>query len=342
MIPSTAAAAPRSGAGRFTDLALLLLLATLWGGSYSFIKVGVETIPPVTLIAARTLLAGAILLGVLRWRGLRLPRDGATWRLFLVQACLNSVMPFTLIAWAERSVEAGLATILSSTSPIFVVLLGLLAGTGERLSLLKLAGIASGLAGTLLIVGTEAMAGFGADLAAQLALVAASLCYGGAALFGRHFKALDPIMPAGRLPHLRGSPPDPAQPRRRPTLDPGALRRLDPGAARAVGRLDRARLRDLFPPDRPAGLGRDDVGGLSAGADRRADRHGLPRREPGTDGLGRPRPDRRRCPGDDNASPQTASGGLRKHLVRATKNPRRKPRVSLSAGRQSWLTHPAG
>lgn len=196
MTPSTAAAAPRSGAGRFTDLALLLVLATLWGGSYSFIKVGVETIPPVTLIAARTLLAGAILLGVLCWRGLRLPRDGATWRLFLVQACLNSVVPFTLIAWAERSVEAGLATILSSTSPIFVVVLGLLAGTGERLSLLKLAGIASGLAGTLLIVGTEAMAGFGADLAAQLALVAASLCYGGAALFGRHFKGLDPIMPA--------------------------------------------------------------------------------------------------------------------------------------------------
>lgn len=196
MTPSTAAAAPRSGAGRFTDLALLLLLATLWGGSYSFIKVGVETIPPVTLIAARTLLAGAILLGVIRWRGLRLPRDRATWRLFLVQACLNSVLPFTLIAWAERSVEAGLATILSSTSPIFVVVLGLLAGTGERLSPIKLVGIASGLAGTLLIVGTEAMAGFGADLAAQLALVAASLCYGGAALFGRHFKGLDPIMPA--------------------------------------------------------------------------------------------------------------------------------------------------
>jgi drug/metabolite transporter (DMT)-like permease len=195
MTPS-AATAPRSGARRFTDLALLLLLATLWGGSYSFIKVGVETIPPVTLIAARTLLAGAILLGVLRWRGLRLPRDVGTWRLFLIQACLNSVVPFTLIAWAERSVEAGLATILSSTSPIFVVVLGLLAGTGERVSRLKLAGIASGLAGTGLIVGVEAMAGFGADLAAQLALVAASLCYGGAALFGRHFKGMDPFMPA--------------------------------------------------------------------------------------------------------------------------------------------------
>lgn len=196
MAQSTTATAPRAGAGRYTDLALLLLLATLWGGSYSFIRVGVETIPPVTLIAARTLLAGAILLIVISARGLRLPCDVATWRLFLVQAGLNSVLPFTLIAWAERSVEAGLATILSSTSPIFVVLLSLLAGPGAQLSPLKLAGIALGLAGTLLIVGVEAMAGFGTDLAAQLALVAASLCYGGAALFGRAFKGLDPIMPA--------------------------------------------------------------------------------------------------------------------------------------------------
>ena len=36
------------------EFALLLLLATLWGGSYTFIKLGVATIPPVTLIAART------------------------------------------------------------------------------------------------------------------------------------------------------------------------------------------------------------------------------------------------------------------------------------------------
>lgn len=191
-----AAAAFHLRTGRSTDLALLLALATLWGGSYSFIRVGVETIPPVTLIAARTLLAGAILLIVIRCRGLRLPRDLATWRLFLVQACLNSVVPFTLIAWAERSVEAGLATILSSTSPIFVVLLTCLSAGRERLPRLRLAGIAAGLAGTLLIVGVQAMSGLGEQLAAQLALVAASLCYAGAALFGRNFKGLDPIMPA--------------------------------------------------------------------------------------------------------------------------------------------------
>jgi drug/metabolite transporter (DMT)-like permease len=49
-----------------TELALLLLLATLWGASYSFIKLGVATIPPITLIAARTVIAGTILLLVIR------------------------------------------------------------------------------------------------------------------------------------------------------------------------------------------------------------------------------------------------------------------------------------
>ena len=63
-------------------------------------QVGVETIPPVTLIAARTLIAGGILLAVMRLRGSP-AADAATWRRFLVQACLNSVVPFTLIAWAE-------------------------------------------------------------------------------------------------------------------------------------------------------------------------------------------------------------------------------------------------
>lgn len=187
---------PAATPNRAVELALLLVLAGLWGGSYTFIKLGVETIPPLTLIAARTLIAGAALLVVIRWRGLRLPRDLAIWRQFLVQACLNSVVPFTLIAWAERSVDAGLATILSSTSPIFVVLLSCLSASAERLPALRLAGIAAGLAGTVLIVGAQAMTGFGEQLWAQLALVAASVCYGGAALFGRSFRGLDPIMPA--------------------------------------------------------------------------------------------------------------------------------------------------
>jgi len=179
-----------------TELALLLALATLWGASYSFIKIGVETIPPVTLIAARTLIAGAVLVAIIRSRGLSLPRDGATWRRFLFQSCLNSVVPFTLIAWAERTVDAGLATILNSTSPIFAFLLTIIITRHEVVTGRKLFGVVTGIAGTCLIVGVQAFGGLGEALGAELAIVAATICYAGAAIFGRGFKSLDPMMPA--------------------------------------------------------------------------------------------------------------------------------------------------
>jgi drug/metabolite transporter (DMT)-like permease len=178
------------------ELLLLLVLATLWGASYSFIRVGVETIPPITFIAARTLIAGFLLLIVMRLRGVTLPRDGATWRKFLFQACLNSVVPFTLIAWAEKTVDAGLATILNSTSPIFVFLLTALITRHESVTARKLFGIVSGITGIGLIVGIEALGGLGHELVAQLAIVAATICYAGAAIFGKTFKGLDPLLPA--------------------------------------------------------------------------------------------------------------------------------------------------
>jgi len=112
-----------------TELALLLALATLWGASYTFIRVGVATIPPITLIACRTLIAGLLLLAIMRWRGVRMPVDATTWRRFLFQACLNSVIPWTMIAWGERTLDAGLATILNSTAPIFTFFLTLASST---------------------------------------------------------------------------------------------------------------------------------------------------------------------------------------------------------------------
>jgi drug/metabolite transporter (DMT)-like permease len=178
------------------ELALLLLLASLWGASYTFIKLGVATIPPISLIAARTAIAGLLLLVIMLARGIRLPKDAATWRRFLFQACLNSVIPWTLIAWAERFLDAGLSTILNSTSPIFTFFLTVAITGREALSARKLLGVLAGMAGICLIVGVQALNGLGEQLAAQLVVVAAAACYAGGAIFSRGFKGLDPIAPA--------------------------------------------------------------------------------------------------------------------------------------------------
>ena len=178
------------------ELVLLLVLSSLWGASYTFVKVGVQTISPVTLIAGRTVIAGTILIAIIQWRGLTLPKDATTWRRFFFQACLNSVVPFTLIAWAQQTTDAALATILNSTSPTFAFLLTVFVTRHEAVTGRKLFGVGAGIVGICLIVGVQAIGGLGQELWAQLAIVAATICYAGAAIFGRNFKGLNPIMPA--------------------------------------------------------------------------------------------------------------------------------------------------
>ncbi|MFL9865721.1 EamA family transporter [Paraburkholderia fungorum] len=188
--------ATTSGPNAVLDLILLLTLSTLWGASYTFIKIGVSTIPPLTLIAARTLIAGSALLLWMTARRISMPRDPAVWRRFFVQALLNSVVPFTLIAWAERSVDAGLATILNSASPVMAFLGTWLITRHEQITPRKLFGVVAGLAGISLVVGVSAFEGLGRQLVPQLAIVTATVCYAAAAIYGRSFKGLSPAAPA--------------------------------------------------------------------------------------------------------------------------------------------------
>jgi drug/metabolite transporter (DMT)-like permease len=185
-----------SGSGTALDLVLLLTLSTLWGASYTFIKIGVATIPPLTLIAARTLIAAAVLLLWMRVQRISMPTDARVWRRLLVQALLNSVVPFTLIAWAERSVDASLAIILNSTSPVFAFLGTWFITRRENMAPLKLLGVICGLVGICLVVGVSAFEGLGQQLVPQLALVTAAVCYAAAAIYGRSFHGLSPAVPA--------------------------------------------------------------------------------------------------------------------------------------------------
>jgi drug/metabolite transporter (DMT)-like permease len=179
-----------------SELGLLLLLATAWGASYTFLKVAVTTIPPVTLIAGRTLIAGLLLVATMHWRGVKMPVDAANWRRFLFQACLNSVIPWVMVAWGAQSLDAGVATILNSTAPIFTFFLTFAVTRHEAVTSRKLIGVIAGMAGICLIVGVQAFGGFGQQLFAQIVCVAAAICYAGAAIFGRNFGGLDPMAPA--------------------------------------------------------------------------------------------------------------------------------------------------
>jgi drug/metabolite transporter (DMT)-like permease len=167
------------------DLALLALLAAIWGASFMFIKVAVETIPPLTIVAGRVALGAALLLAVARARGVRLPRDRATWARCAAIAAIGNVAPFALIAWGEARIDSALAAILMSTVPLATVLLAHLLTRDERLSLDKAAGVAVGLAGVAVLIGPGALSGLGDRLLGQLAVVLAACGYALAGIVAR-------------------------------------------------------------------------------------------------------------------------------------------------------------
>ncbi|MBL4908320.1 MAG: EamA family transporter, partial [Sneathiella sp.] len=133
------------------ELGFLVLLAIFWGSSYLFVKIAVETIPPITLIAVRVSIAAVFLLGVLSWRGEKLPRDSRNWRMLFFQALFNSIGAWTILAWGQQYVDSGLASVLNSTSPLFVFFITLLFTRHESSNFTKLLGAGLGVLGVTLI-----------------------------------------------------------------------------------------------------------------------------------------------------------------------------------------------
>jgi drug/metabolite transporter (DMT)-like permease len=169
------------------DFLLLGLLALLWGASYLFIRVAVAEIPPLSLIAFRVTGALAVLAAVLALRGQTWPRGRSLWGRLLVQAVFNSIGAWTVLAWGQQYVGAGLASVLNSTAPVFVVLFAALAG--RRPGAGRALGCGLGLAGVVLVVGPEALAGGRATAAGLIACVLGAMLYAGAALHGHRVAA---------------------------------------------------------------------------------------------------------------------------------------------------------
>jgi drug/metabolite transporter (DMT)-like permease len=178
------------------ELALLALLALLWGGSYPLIKIAVADIPPITLIAMRVSVAASVLLAVTLLGKATLPKDWRTWRMLFIQAVLNSIGAWTVLAWGQQYLDSGLAGVLNSTSPLFVFAIGLAVMRQERVTAWKLVGSLLGLCGVILLFGLDALRGLGANALAQIAVLLGAALYAGAAIYGRKFSHLPPSVTA--------------------------------------------------------------------------------------------------------------------------------------------------
>lgn len=168
------------------DYGLLLGLGALWGSSYPFIKVALAGhIAPFEIVLFRLVLATLALYVVVRVQGLSMPRTRRVWRSFAIMGLIGTACPFFFISWGETRITSSLAAILNSTVPFFTVLLAHFWARDERLTAVRLLGVAIGFAGVVVLVGNVTSGSFAWALPGTLSLLAASCCYGIANNFAR-------------------------------------------------------------------------------------------------------------------------------------------------------------
>ena len=190
----------RPGKHGLRDYAVLLGLACCWSSTYPLTKIGLTSIPPITFISARSLVAAVFLLVILRIRGIRMPTDFSSWKMFAFQQLINSTIPFLMITWAQLYVPASSTVVLASTTPIFAFVITWAVTRHEPATLLKLAGAILGLAGTGVIIGLDAIQGLGTEIVAEMAILLATISFACATIFGLRLTEYHPmVVAAGSL-----------------------------------------------------------------------------------------------------------------------------------------------
>lgn len=180
------------------DWLLLLALGFMWGTSYVFIKIGIQTLPTFTLIASRLGIGLTVLTTVVIVAREPLPRSPRIYGHLLVMAIVNIVLPFALITTAEVSVESALAAILNGAVPLFVIVFAALFLHDEPITVNRLAGLAIGYVGVIVLVSRSLGSGLSqSSLEGELALLASTALYGAGAVYARrNVRGLRPMIPA--------------------------------------------------------------------------------------------------------------------------------------------------
>ncbi len=178
------------------EWAMLVTLSVLWGGSFFFAEIALESLPPLTIVTLRVGLAAITLWLVVLALKLPIPNSPPIWIAFLTMGLLNNVLPFSLIVWGQSQISSGLAAILNATAPLFGVIVAGILLRDESATPLKITGVAVGFAGVIVMMDLSSIAT--SSLLAQLAILAAALSYACASVYGRRFKAtgLNPILVA--------------------------------------------------------------------------------------------------------------------------------------------------
>jgi drug/metabolite transporter (DMT)-like permease len=185
-------------AGRpLSDWLLLLLLALVWGTAFLFIKITLGSIPPLSLVALRLLIAATVLTFAMRLRGSRLPTSPRIWSHYFLMGLVGNALPFALISWGQLHVDSGVTGVLMGVMPLSTLLLAHHYVPGERMTPRLALGFVIGFLGLTILSGPELLRELGgqqSDLVRQGAILIAAILYSVNTIIARRLASLDALV----------------------------------------------------------------------------------------------------------------------------------------------------
>jgi drug/metabolite transporter (DMT)-like permease len=169
------------------------LLTIVWGSSFFFMRIVVEELPPAQLAFSRIAIAAACLNLTLFLTGRGYPRDRRTLLALFVLGLVNTAFPFTLLAWGELpgKVDSGMTSVLQAITPVFTLIIAHFVFADERITPMKIVGVALSFGGILVLTSRKWAAGADAatlingDISGEIAILVASFFYGIGSNFSR-------------------------------------------------------------------------------------------------------------------------------------------------------------
>ena len=160
------------------------MLGAIWSSSFLWIKIAVQEVGPITLVAFRVLFGLLFGLTVILIQRPKLPGTLREWTPVLVLGIVNVAIPFFLISWGEQTIDSAVAAILDATVPLFTIIIAHLALHDDRITFYKTLGLLVGFAGVIVLVSKD-FGGSAGSLLGQAAVVLASMFYAGSSVFAR-------------------------------------------------------------------------------------------------------------------------------------------------------------